>query len=70
MKNDDVLGEDRLLTPGEVARIFRVDPKTVSRWARAGRLTSVRATPTSHRRFRASEVRELLNGGRSDGRRD
>ena len=27
------LGADALLTRGEVALMFRVDPKTVSRWA-------------------------------------
>lgn len=48
-----------LLTPAEVSRLFRVDPKTVSRWANAGKLTSVR-TPGGHRRFRESEVRALL----------
>jgi excisionase family DNA binding protein len=50
---------DRLLTPGEVASVFRVDPKTVSRWAAAGRLKSIR-TPGGHRRFRESDVREFL----------
>ncbi len=54
--------EDRLLTPGEVAEMFRVDPKTVTRWASAGRLASIR-TPGGHRRFRESEVRALLDGG-------
>ena len=55
---------DRLLTPGEVALIFRVDPKTVTRWASAGRIGSIR-TPGGHRRFRESEVNNLvaeLNG--------
>ena len=51
--------EDRLLTPSEVARLFRVDPKTVTRWAAAGRINSIK-TPGGHRRFRASEVRLLL----------
>ena len=50
---------DHLLTPGEVAALFRVDPKTVTRWATAGRLGSIR-TPGGHRRFRESEVRDLL----------
>jgi predicted site-specific integrase-resolvase len=27
-----------LLTPAEVAELFRVHPKTVTRWARAGKL--------------------------------
>ena len=52
---------ERLLTPGEVASLFRVDPKTVTRWAAAGRISSIR-TPGGHRRFRESEVRALLHG--------
>ena len=48
-----------LLTPAEVATMFRVDPKTVTRWASAGRIGSIR-TPGGHRRFRESEVREML----------
>lgn len=51
----------RLLTPGEVAKIFRVDPKTVTRWAAAGRIGSIR-TLGGHRRFREDEVRALLEG--------
>ena len=50
-----------LLTPKEVAKIFRVDPKTVTRWAASGRISSIR-TPGGHRRFRESEVRALLGG--------
>lgn len=56
---------DALLTPAEVAQIFRVDPKTVTRWAQAGKLTSMR-TPGGHRRYRESEVRNLLGGPGSD----
>ena len=52
-------GNERLLTPGEVASLFRVDPKTVTRWASAGRIGSIR-TPGGHRRFRESEVRRML----------
>lgn len=52
---------ERLLTPGEVAALFRVDPKTVTRWAASGRITSIR-TPGGHRRFRESEVHALLHG--------
>lgn len=50
---------DSLLTPGEVAALFRVDPKTVTRWAAAGRIGSIR-TPGGHRRFRESEITALL----------
>ena len=51
--------EETLLTPGEVAARFRVDPKTVTRWANAGKLTAVR-TLGGHRRYRRREVDELL----------
>jgi excisionase family DNA binding protein len=51
--------DTRLLTPAEVAAAFRVDTKTVTRWAQAGRLTSIR-TLGGHRRFQESEVRALL----------
>ena len=50
-----------LLTPSEVASMFRVDPKTVTRWAKAGKLSSIR-TLGGHRRYRESEVKELLAG--------
>jgi excisionase family DNA binding protein len=51
--------ESDLLTPAEVAAMFRVSPKTVTRWARSGKLTALR-TLGGHRRFRASEVKDLL----------
>jgi excisionase family DNA binding protein len=50
---------DRLLTPAEVAQLFRVHPKTVSRWVQAGKLSAVR-TLGGHRRYRANEVYALL----------
>jgi excisionase family DNA binding protein len=50
-----------LLTPGEVAGMFRVDPKTVTRWAKDGKLTSIR-TLGGHRRYRETQVRALLTG--------
>ena len=50
---------DALLTPAEVAALFRVNPKTVTRWARAGKITAVR-TLGGHRRFRAAEIRRCL----------
>lgn len=57
MTNED----EELLTPSEVAKLFRVDPKTVTRWAKAGKLSSIR-TLGGHRRYRASEVHGLLRG--------
>ena len=50
---------DTLLTPAEVAAILFVDPKTVTRWARAGKISAIR-TLGGHRRFRASEIRRCL----------
>ena len=57
--NSSTDGEDRLLTPAEVAAMFRVDPKTVTRWAKAGKLSSIR-TLGGHRRYRESEIKGLL----------
>jgi len=51
--------QEKLLTPSEVATLFRVDPKTVTRWAKTGKLTSIK-TLGGHRRYRESEVRALL----------
>jgi hypothetical protein len=54
-----VTNQEKLLTPAEVASLFRVDPKTVTRWAKAGKLTSIK-TLGGHRRYKESEVKELL----------
>ena len=56
-----VLDTEALLTPAEVAGLFRVDPKTVTLWANSGKLTCLR-TLGGHRRYRESEVRNLLGG--------
>jgi len=52
--------EEALLTPSEVAAMLRVDPKTVTRWAKAGKLSSIR-TPGGHRRYKESEVRQFFD---------
>ena len=52
---------EKLMTPGEVSALFRVNPVTVSRWAKAGKLEAIR-TPGGHRRFREADVRALLAG--------
>jgi excisionase family DNA binding protein len=56
---DEFDAPEALLTPSEVAALFRVNPKTVTRWARAGKLTAIR-TLGGHRRFRVSEIRRCL----------
>lgn len=48
--------------PGEVARIFRVNGKTVTRWANSGRVPCVR-TAGGHARFRAGVIAKLLAAG-------
>ncbi len=53
--------QETLLTPSEVAALFRVDPKTVTRWAKSGKISSIR-TLGGHRRYREAEVRQLLAG--------
>lgn len=57
--------QEILLTPAEVATLFRVDPKTVTRWAKSGKLTSIR-TLGGHRRYKESEVKALLRKTSSD----
>jgi excisionase family DNA binding protein len=51
---------DQLLTPAEVAKLFRVDPKTVTRWAKGGKLSSIR-TLGGHRRYRKEEIDRALS---------
>ena len=50
---------ERLLTTTEVAAMFRVQPKTVTRWAQHGKLSTTR-TLGGHRRFKEAEVLALL----------
>jgi excisionase family DNA binding protein len=50
---------EELLTPSEVAAMFRVNPKTVTRWARSGKISAIR-TLGGHRRFKATEIRKFL----------
>lgn len=59
---------EQLMQPGEVAKAFDVDPKTVTRWAMAGRLAYIR-TPavsgTGHRRYSRQQVEHIMHGGAS-----
>jgi excisionase family DNA binding protein len=54
-----------LYTPGTVARMFRVDPKTVTRWAKEDRMSCI-MTPGGHRRYLSKEVSQLLGQLRRD----
>jgi excisionase family DNA binding protein len=57
-----------LMTPAEVARLFRVSVTTVTKWARSGLLPCVR-TLGGHRRFERRDVLDHLErttGARPD----
>lgn len=56
-----------LLRPGQVALLFQVSRRTVSDWARAGLLPWI-LTPGGHRRFRARDVRALVERTAAGGR--
>lgn len=60
----ELVPEAEYMTPSEVAALFRVDPKTVTRWAKQGRLTSER-TLGGHRRYLRDEVRQLMAESRT-----
>lgn len=51
--------EREILTSGEVAEKFRVDSKTVTRWAKAGRISCF-MTLGGHRRYYADEIQALI----------
>ena len=49
----------QLLRTSDVATLFQVSERTVSDWARRGRIPSVR-TPGGHRRYPAEEIQRIL----------
>lgn len=55
---------DQTMTPGEVAKAFGVDPKTVSKYGKTGKLASIR-TPGGHRRYSRQQVEHIMRGGAS-----
>lgn len=52
---------EQLLLPADVAALFHVTPRTVTRWARAGKLTTI-YTAGGHRRYRLAEVLAIRQG--------
>lgn len=61
MAGTDENSAPKWLTSGQVAQMFQVDVKTVSRWARSGRLTRVIRTPGGNRRYDPSEIEAFLH---------
>lgn len=52
---------DDLLTPGEVAVLFKVNPKTVHRWCMQNRVEYIK-TPGGHLRIKSASIKKLLEG--------
>ena len=60
--NSTTAAPDELLTTGEVADLFDVDPKTVLRWANTGNIPSFK-TPGNHRRYRLADIQARIKDG-------
>lgn len=56
--HDHPQSDDVYVTTGEVARILKVSPKTVARWAKDGRLPHL-LTLGGHRRFPKQAIDEI-----------
>lgn len=55
-----------VMTPAEVGAACHVDPKTVTRWARSGKIPFT-WTPGGHRRYSAADVYALIHGSQPGG---
>ena len=67
MSGTDSGEQERLMTPGEVAALFRVHVSTVARWATEGRLGAI-VTPGGHRRFDRAALEQMVAARRSGGK--
>lgn len=61
MGNPQAVDRENLLKPSEVAELFKVDAKTVTRWAQRGLISSI-TTPGGHKRYSEREIRAYLAG--------
>jgi excisionase family DNA binding protein len=59
MTTQQTTRSERLMRPAEVAVLFGVNPKTITRWARIGKLPSIR-TRGGHRRFASEDIFRIL----------
>lgn len=67
---DDFLDGDPFMLASEVAPLFRVDARTVSRWAKRGRLPGQKTPGGGEWRFRESVIHQALSGRFTDGDQD
>jgi excisionase family DNA binding protein len=58
--SSEYLGDEKLLTKGEVARLCRVDVRTVDRWLTAGKVGFHR-TPSGRVLFRRHDVLKMVD---------
>ena len=61
-------GTSELLTVGQVAAWINIHPNTVRRWAELGVLNFYRIGSRGDRRFRRSEIEDVLSGASNGGR--
>lgn len=63
MPLDDVVDDKHWYTTDDVAKLFSVDPKTVGRWAKSGKLKDkgieIVFTPGGHRRYNKQHIDAL-----------
>jgi excisionase family DNA binding protein len=60
-------GEGALLRPREVAALLGVNPTTIARWAREGRISPL-LTPGGHRRYSPADIRRILGSAEPPGK--
>ena len=53
--------DEQFLRPIETARLLNVTTQTLINWSNSGRITSYR-TRGKHRRFKKSDIQNLING--------
>jgi predicted site-specific integrase-resolvase len=56
-----VVSQLELMTPAEVSHAFGVDPRTITRWRKAGKLLVIK-TPGGHRRYFRLQVDAMRQG--------
>ena len=61
------MADNELLTPSEVAVMFKVNPKTVTRWARAATAASGRRKSAASSRRSKSSARSCFRGNHPPG---
>ena len=59
------MNDKTLMTSSEVAKLLKVDVKTVSRWAHAGLLRSIK-TPGGQNRYYSADINKIVNGETED----